>query len=330
MRERTGDSVLVTGATGFIGQALCTRLCAEGANVTALVRRPTAGPWQREMVCELDSPAPARFPHDIDTVIHLAGRVHRAQDDPDDDAPYICTNVNGTEWLLEVARTRKVKRFVFVSSTKAMGEGTEGELDERSPAHPQDAYGRSKLAAERLVLAPQTDDPLEGVVVRLPAVYGPGSKGNVAHMLKRVRSGRFPPLPEFGNRRSLVHVNNVVGALLLSAGHPAASGQVFLVTDGCDYSTRALYIAMCVAMGKTPPRWRVPRWALRLAARVGDSLVAVTGRAAPFDSNGYSKLAGSASYSSRRIANSLGYEATHTLMQGLEAMAAELDEVPAA
>ena len=325
MADWRGRHVLITGAAGFIGNALSERLAALGARVTGMVRRSVPGVWHDEFICDLDVPEEQLLPESIHIVFHLAGRVHQPDDDPKVDTPYMRTNVAGTRWLLEAARAREVRRFVYVSSTKAMGEGTAETVDEETRPRPQDAYGRSKLAAERLVLDAGSKTNLETVVVRLPAVYGPGSKGNIAQMLERIRSGRFPPLPEFGNRRSLVHVANVVDALLLVGSHPNAAGEEFLVTDGCDRSTRALYEAMCAALGKAVLPWSIPRWALGLTARAGDGIADLTGLPVPMDSVRYSKLAGSASYSCEKLSSRLGYTPKHTLAQGLSAMVAELE-----
>lgn len=310
--------VVVTGASGFIGRRLCARLVEDGHDVCALMRKPCEGPWTQAFALDLDAPAPVVGLEDADVVLHLASRVHEMNDTARAASAYERTNVEGTKALVESAMNAQVTRFVFVSSVKAIGESTEGQVDELSPTTPTTPYGVTKLAAERLVLA--SAPALQPVVVRLPAVYGTGAKGNVTAMLGAVKRGRFPPLPEFGNRRSLVHVDDVVGALVLCATHANAIGRTYIVTDTNSYSTRQLYLAMRKAVGQSPGNWVVPAWVFRAVARLGDVAGRLTGRSFPLDSMALEKLTATAWYSSHAIENELGYRPTMTLEDGLKEM----------
>jgi len=138
-------------------------------------------------------------------------------------------------------------------------------------------------------------------------VYGPGNRGNIHRMIDAVARGLFPPLPEVGNRRSIVHVANVVEAAWLAASRPAARGQTYIVTDGTPYSSRELYDHICKGLGKQIPRWRIPRSLLKAGAEVGDLVGRIRKRRFFFDSDALEKLTGSAWYSAERITRELGY-----------------------
>lgn len=320
---------LVTGASGFIGRRLVTALVSEGVEVTALVRDTDRAKraglsqviYRSGDVTNADS---VRGSCDgINIVFHLASQAEVGQPRADDGAHRRVT-VEGTAVLLAEAARAGVKRFVFVSSVKAMGEGTAMPecLDESAPCAPVSAYGRAKYEAEQLVLGRDRPMALRTCVVRLPMVYGPNPNGNVMRMIAAIDRGRFPPLPETGNRRSLVHVDDVVRALLLVNAQVAASGQVYLVTDGQTYSTRDMYVAICNALGKSIPRWTVPAFVLAAGGRVGDWIERGLGNTAPLNSDVVQKLLGSAWYSCSKLQRELGFRPAYTLEQALPEMVA--------
>ncbi|UCE88113.1 MAG: NAD-dependent epimerase/dehydratase family protein, partial [Pseudomonadota bacterium] len=169
--------------------------------------------------------------------------------------------------------------------------------------------------------AAQSD--MSAVVLRLPLVYGRDNKGNLPRMIAAIDRGRFPPLPDTANKRSMVHVDDVVQALMLAAERPEAVGRVYLLTDGQTYSTRQMYELICTALGREAPSWSVPLWLLRTGARTGDLLKTLGMRRFPVDSGMLEKLLGSAWYSSDRIVDELGYHPTWTLDTALPQMVAE-------
>jgi nucleoside-diphosphate-sugar epimerase len=132
-------------------------------------------------------------------------------------------------------------------------------------------------------------------------------------MIAAIDRGIFPPLPELGNRRSMVHVVDAVQAAVLAAHTPAANGQCYIVTDGRAYSTHELYELICRALGKPIPRWHVPLWSLKALGKVGDAIGQISGIRFLFDSDALDKLIGSAWYSSDKISRQLGYCPTITL-----------------
>lgn len=309
------SQALITGASGFIGQRLCSNLKNRGWHLQALLRRPASGPWHETVIKDLDNLTSDDIAEGIDTVFHLAGKAHALSETQQDEEEYFQINTEGTRRVLEAAQSSGVRRFVFFSSIKAMHEGGFERLDEASPCLPVTPYGKSKLEAERLVL--EGNYVPEPVVLRLSMVYGPSRKGNLPRMIESVAKGHFPPIPEFGNKRSMVHVDDVVQAAILAADKPEASGQVYLVTDSQPYSTRELYEWICQALGKPIPGWRIPKIGLRVLAKIGDAIGALRGRRFMFDSDAFEKLAGSACYSSQKIEQELGFCARHHLQDSL-------------
>jgi nucleoside-diphosphate-sugar epimerase len=290
---------LVTGATGFIGRRVCERL-RETARVRATSRNARMpGPWDEAVVSDLSGIADG-IVAGVDAVVHVAGVAHLHGAALDDDAAY-AFNVEGTRHVCEAARRAGVRRVVLVSSVAVLGE--HGCFPEDATPAPATAYARSKLAAERIVLATAA----EPVVLRLPLVYGPGLPGNLARMVASVRTGRFPPIPRVRNRRSMVHVDDVAAAVALAVCDARAPGRAYTVTDGRAYSTPEIVDWIVRALGRRPRRATVPAAAFRLAARVGDAYGRVAGRRALFDGAAYRKLLGSAEYESGAIVAELGF-----------------------
>lgn len=307
-----GDSVtlhmaaptLVTGATGFIGR----RLLRPGDR--ALVRGPAG--LENEVICSLDDPASLALAcEDVATVFHCAGFAHaHASADPD---VHWRINFEGTRNLLLAAGGAGVKRFVFLSSVKAMAEPGDACVDEDWPGEPVTPYGKAKHAAEDAVLEAGAKYGLHVVNLRLAMVYGRGGRGNLDRMAHAVRSGWFPPLQETGNRRSLVHVQDVVEVMRLAAERSEANGRTYIVADSRAYSGREIYQAIRAALSpgavSPAPTFTVPASLLRAAGRLNGRLGEIIDR-----------LIGSACYSPARIERELGWRAQIGLEEGLREM----------
>ena len=286
------------------------------------------GPWSEVVSADLgEALLPATCLDGVDTVFHLAGKVHALSERMGDDEEYRRVNVEGTRLLLEGARRAGSRRFVFLSSVQAMGETAAGCLDEAAEPHPATAYGRSKLAAEALVLDGSLG-PSHTCCLRPPLVYGPGQKGNLHRMIRAVDHRFFPPLPETGNRRSMVHVQDVVEAALLAARRDEAGGRTYIVTDGRAYSSREIFDAIRRVLSRSSPRWHVPLWTLHVLARVGDGVGWLRGRRFVFDSDALEKLVGSAWYSSERISRELGYRPSRSFLEALPEIIADYKTGP--
>ncbi|NCC40397.1 MAG: NAD-dependent epimerase/dehydratase family protein [Gammaproteobacteria bacterium] len=298
---------LVSGANGFIGRALCGLLMERGCRVRALVRRETPGPWHEQICCDLARDSiPSEICRDIDGVFHLAGIAHVRAHASDDDPLYQRVNVDGARLLLDAAESAGVRRFVFFSSVKAAADPGEHCVDEGWDAPPTDAYGRSKLSAERLVLR-RAERGMHVSVLRPTLVYGQGVKGNLRRMIDAVAAGRFPPLPDTHNRRSMVSLSDLAEAAWLAMTLDAAKGRVYIVSDGVDYSTHAIHLAIRTALGRPAPSWSFPLWLLTAGARLGDLLEHSTRRPMSFSSAALARLCGSACYRSDRLRAELGW-----------------------
>ena len=275
----------------------------------------------RPIEVDLLSPTLARdICRDTDVVFHLAS--HAETGDRKADGRHYALSVCGTKMLLEQAEGSGVKRFVYASSVKAMGEVTAQCADETQLPQPVSEYGKAKLAAERLVQEAGARGGIQTSCLRLPMIYGPNPRGSVMRMAVAIDRGWFPALPEVGNQRSMVHVDDVVQALLLAGESRVAAGQTYLVTDDQVYSAHEIYRAICNALGRPVPTFRIPAWALSLAALVGDAIGFVTRRSFMLNRSTLDKLLGSACYSSKKIQRELGYRPAHTLYSALPAMVA--------
>lgn len=315
--------VLVTGGTGFIGRRLVAAVQAQGARVRVLVRPgraiPTDGSGLETVVGDLaDAASLAHACAGMDTVIHAAGFAHADAGDVVDFADqHWAVNAHGTFQLLDAAVASGVQRFIFLSSSKAVGEPGPRCVDERWDAPPETPYGLAKRAAEERVLAAGRASGLHAVNLRPVLVYGPEMKGNLARLVAAVQHGTFPPLPETGNRRSLVHVDDVAQAVLLAVAHPAAAGQSYFVTDGQPYSGRELYAMIRQALGRPVPRWSAPASVLHAAATLADGALWLMGRERRAAS-ALDKLLGWACYDAARIGRELGYRPAWTFQRYCE------------
>lgn len=273
MTDVAGQTVLVTGATGFVGRALCTHLAALGYSVRAAVRHAgvTQGmPVDEQLVIGLDAQTDwVTALAGVNMVVHLAARVHvMAEQSTDPQTEFRRTNVQGTLRLAEQAVQAGVRRFVYISSIKAMGETTSAgqPFTEESPTVPLDAYGFSKLEAEMSLHKLAADTGLEVVIVRPPLVYGPGVKANFAALMRAVEYGVPLPLGAVHNARSLVSLSNLVDFIATCMAHAQAANQTFLVSDGQDLSTTGLVRAMAQVAGVKARLLSVPIWILEVVA----------------------------------------------------------------
>lgn len=292
--------VLITGATGFIGRHLLQSgdrwLARDTALLPGAVRGDLLDPASLTAACE-----------GIETVFHCAGYAHAfSSSDPD---AHWRINFEGTRNLASVAGEAGVKRFVFLSSVKAMAEPGDECVDEDWPGEPNTSYGKAKRAAEDAVLEAGVRYGMHVVSLRLAMVYGHGGRGNLERMARGIRAGWFPPLPETGNRRSLVHVDDVVEVIRLVAERPEANGRTYIVADPHAYSGREIYDAIRAVLRAPTLRWSVPAGILRAAGCLNGRLGEIVDR-----------LIGSACYSPARIERELGWRARVGLEAGLREM----------
>ena len=273
--------IAVSGATGFIGRALAARLLATSHGVVALTRQPANLPGAEvyplgdlERADGLEDAL-----HGVDSVVHLAARAHVLKEAPGADVGtlYRAANVDATCRLARAAVACGVRRFVFVSSIKVLGERTlHAPFTAASPVNPADAYAQSKWEAEQALQQVAAETGLDVIVVRPPLVYGPGVGANFQRLMALVRRGLPLPLGAIRNQRSMVALDNLVDLLLRCLKAPTVINEPVLVSDGYDLSTPALVRLIAAAMGRPARLLPVPETALRLAGRL-------TGRSAEID-----------------------------------------------
>jgi nucleoside-diphosphate-sugar epimerase len=255
--------IVVTGANGFIGRALCASLVGAGYGVTAAVRAPdrieAQAAYRSAVVGDIDGSTDWRAPlRGADAVIHLAAQA-ASGDNAASHAALWRVNVDGAKRLAHHAAVVGVRRLIYVSSIKVNGDQTHGQpfVLESRPA-PGDAYARAKLEAEQALRQVAAGTELDVVLVRPPLVYGAGVKGNFLSLLQWIDKGLPLPLASVDNRRSLLALDNLVEFLVRCIDHTAAAGQTFLLSDGEDLSTPELLRRIAAAMDRRIRLWPVP------------------------------------------------------------------------
>lgn len=303
--------VLVTGATGFIGSALCGQLRAAGHTIIAAVRRSSGSP-DEVAIGEMNSFTNWRSVlAGCDTVIHLAARVHVMNDSTENPlALYRATNTEATLNLARQASHAGVKRFVFISTIKVNGEGRDAAYRETDVPAPEDAYAISKWEAEQGLQRIAQETGLEVVILRPPLVYGPEVKANFLRLMKAIQRGWPLPLGAIHNRRSLLYLGNFVDAIRLCVEHPTAAGQTFLLDDGQAVSTPELIRAVARAMGRPARLLAVPVGVLAFMGALLGKRAAVA------------RLTGSLHVDSSAIRSRLGWTPPYSMDAGLAATVA--------
>lgn len=248
-------NILITGATGFVGRSLISRLEAEQRHhIVGSVRKlkgDSVGSSKVVAVGEISEKTDwTAALENIDGVIHLAGRAH-VLNDGDNLSAFNRVNVDGTLRLAEQALEFGVKRFIFISSIGVNGSQTHGEaFTECSAVAPHATYAESKRQAEDLLRIKLENSAMELVIIRPPLVYAANAPGNFQRLLKLVASGMPLPFGITNNKRSMVSLNNLTHFISLCIEHPAAAHETFLISDGVNLSTKEIVTLLAEGMGK--------------------------------------------------------------------------------
>ena len=292
---------LVTGATGFIGLKLIKSLEDCGYSIRILSRNNNLD--YDTAICDLQNEKiPESALDSVDVIFHLAGHAHDLASDSIQEKIYYDVNLGGTAKLIKIAVQKKVRKFIYVSSVKAGGVPGFGVCSsENDQGEPEGIYGKTKREAELKLLKIGEESDIYLSIIRPSLVYGPNVKGNLQLMLSGIEKGWFPPLPETANRRSMIHVDDLVRAILLVAEDKRANGEIFIATDGTPYSSREIYNAMSGVTAKSIPKWSVPKTLFDIASLVSSRI--------KYKIN---KLLGDECYSSAKL-EGLGFKAQKTL-----------------
>lgn len=316
-------TILVTGATGFIGCHLLPVLHQQGWQTTAAVRddfrQPLSIPIKTIKVGEIDDMTDWQEALlGIDTVIHLAGRAHILHETiSNPEAAFIKVNTKGTINLVKQSLKAGVKHFIFVSSIHAMAAESDDILNENSPCHPDSPYGRSKLQAEQALIQLAKDSDMTWTILRPTLVYGLGNRANMERLMKLIKRGLPLPFGAIKNCRSFVFVGNLVAAIITCLDHPNAANQIFLISDNQAVSTPQLIRLIAQQIQQPCQLLPVPTTLLRFLGYLGDRVESITGKNLPFNTYNIDRLLGSLTVDSRYIQKTLNWQPPFTLEQGL-------------
>jgi nucleoside-diphosphate-sugar epimerase len=256
--------ILVTGAAGFIGRALCRELVERGHAVLGITRR-TAEPLAGVELRAIGDIGPrtdwSKAMSGVDIVVHLANRAHRTRVDQS-----VVAEAEAAAALAQQAATAGVRRLVHMSSIRAMGEATRPGMPFRPGDRPlpRDRYGHGKLAIELALSTTTRGSALDLVVLRPPLVYGPGVGANFHSLIRLAGSGLPLPFAGIDNRRSLIFIGNLAELTALACAHPAAAGRVLLAGDGARLSTPQLLRALADGLGRPARLFAVPDATFRM------------------------------------------------------------------
>lgn len=304
--------ILITGATGFLGSALCKELEKSTCLIRPIVRSIANNSHKNaQAVGDINGETDYKnVLTGIGTVVHIAARAHIMNDETTDPlAEYRKVNVDGSENLARKAAAAGVKRFVFISSIKALGESTTGAepYSEKMIPAPEDPYGQSKYEAEEVLKQVAADTGMEVVIIRPPLVYGAGVKANF-HSLLRLSSLPIPlPFALVHSKRSMIYVENLVDFIICCVDHSNAANQTFLVSDGEDLSVKSLITCIRKAMGKSSLLLPVPIIFFKLVGKL-------TGKSGVID-----RLVGELQVDSSKACELLGWTPPKSVEQGIAA-----------
>ncbi|MGK2962852.1 MAG: NAD-dependent epimerase/dehydratase family protein [Gemmatimonadaceae bacterium] len=323
MTPLTGP-VVVTGASGFIGRHVVASLAAAGIPVRAIVRRQQSlGDGVQVVVAKdvLDAESVFAAVNGASAIVHLAGRAHakaESRDDPGSECRRV--NVDGTAMLLEAAAAAGVRSLVFVSSVKAVASESDVALTPSTPPQPSDSYGESKLEAERLVRVAAVRDGFYAPILRLPVVYGPGVKANMAALFSAVSRGIPLPLASVNNRRSFAYVGNVSAAIQSLIESQATGSQVLYTSDDHDLSTPGLVKEIALALDRSPRLLPMPLAMLRAVGATGGLLSRIAGL--HFSSESVTAVLGSLFVDTSSLREMTGFKPPYSVAQGMSLTAA--------
>lgn len=245
-------SILLTGSSGYIGSSLLKRLEMENLDISLLARKKNEK-YKTYIYDLTDEKIPEDAFNNVDTVLHLAGCAHQTSNKKLNNY-YFNVNTRGTINLAKISIKKKVKKFIFLSSVKA--------------ENPKEIYGISKKKAEDCLLELSKNNNFKLIIIRPALVYGKQAKGNLKLMMDGIRSGWFPPLPNTNNKKSMIHIDDLVSAIIFLKNTDNLGDNIYVATDGKKYTTYEIYNIMCKILHKKIPNWRLPKFLFSLMSVV--------------------------------------------------------------
>jgi len=312
------EKYFISGASGFIGGKLFNELTQNNVSVIGIGRKRIK--HQNYIQCDLLDKVGLRSTlKGVSCVIHCAGYAHAFKNSSSDvrEKAWLI-NYEGTKNLIEISVEMGVKKFINLSSVKAMSEPDSSCVDEEWELNPVSEYGKSKLAAEKIIFELGHKYSVDIINLRLCMVYGFGSNGNLDRMANLTFKHIFPPLPETNNHRSLVHVNDVIAAIIHVANDCRANGETFIVAGPDAPSGREIYNQMRKNYGYKNINFEIPRVALECIAYIFEKIQNITGINMQFNKEILSRLLDSAWYSTKKIENLVNWYPKVTLEVGLQ------------
>jgi UDP-glucose 4-epimerase len=254
------NKILITGANGFIGSRCVAYAKSKNIPYTSVSRADLNDVNSIKYDLGKQSVKNLKL-NDIETIIHTVGIAHdTAKPTSEKFENYKRINVNLTENLAKHAHECGVKKFIFISSIKASGEPQNGIChSENYLGNIKGVYGQTKNEAEAKLLKLGQKYNFEVYIIRPSLVYGPNVKGNLKSMLRLVKKGIFPPLPEVKNKRSMIHLDDLVTAIFLLIKSNSKQ-KIFNATDNKVYSSRFIYESLCFAQNIKPISWSIPKF----------------------------------------------------------------------
>ncbi|HPL68178.1 MAG TPA: NAD-dependent epimerase/dehydratase family protein [Smithellaceae bacterium] len=314
--------VLITGATGAVGPLVVKAFLEEGHSIRTLsLDPPPFDSWPKGIDTRIgditDSASIRSAMCGVDIVVHMAALLHIVNPPPAMKHKYERINVEGTSIVVNEAIKAGAKRIVFFSTIAVYGESYGRILTEGTPTRPNTFYTRTKLDAEKIVLEARNEEGLQiGSVLRLGAVYGARIKGNYYRLFKSLANGRFIPVGDCSNRRTLIYEKDVGRAAVLAAAHEAAAGKVFNVTDGTFHTLSEIIETICTALGKDSPRFNLPAKPMRWMAGLLEDSSRLLGMASPVTRSTIDKFTEDIAVDSGLIQKDLGFTPKYDLYTG--------------
>ena len=248
--------VLITGGTGFLGRRLVKLFESKGIHFQTLGRNR-----KDSFYCDFGSnKIPENCMDDAETIIHLAGHAHDIGSNRKQESnKHEQINFQFTKELIELAKKKDLKKFIYISSVKAGGKNiVNGCLNEESEGFRDNFYSASKRKAETF-LREYENENMKVLILRPSLVYGPNMKGNFKLMQNFINKGLFPPLPNLDSYKALVHVDDVARSILFLLEDKELKKEIFIITDGNLYSPREIYESLSLSLGKVPLKWSLPK-----------------------------------------------------------------------